>query len=53
MISDDLLEHYAEEYIRKSTKEWGMTFREFLEIKMECNREVNETLLEAENGEGN
>ncbi len=53
MIDDDLLELYASEYTQKSTREWGMTFREFLEFKIECNREVNQTLLEANNGEEN
>ena len=49
MIDDDLLELYASEYTQKSTGQWGMTFLEFLEFKIECNREVNQTLLEVAN----
>ena len=51
MIDDALLETHAAEYTQKSTHEWGMTFLQFLELKVECQREINETLLEVANGE--
>ncbi len=53
MIDDDLLELYASEYTRKSTSEWGMSFQEYLDFKIQCDREVNQTLLEVNNGEKN
>jgi len=51
MIPDELLERFAGEYTQKSTSQWGMTFQEFLKIKMEAHEEVQKVLLEMSHGE--
>jgi len=51
IVADSLLERFTGEYLQKSTNEWGMTLQEYIDFKMECEREVNETLLEVNNGE--
>ncbi len=35
LIDDDLLERYAAEYTQKSTGQWGMSFREYLNNQLE------------------